>query len=126
MDDAIVRFAACQPTSAEPYSLRLVEPGGDGADEPGRAWLEVTRQEMGSVFSDGMESLEVVRGPITIKDIRTIGPKGVTQVGFRLQLPTTKSPQVQLSKDSRPRSPTWWKASGGRSAPAALRSRGTS
>ncbi len=64
----------------------------------------VTRQEMGSVFSDGMESLEVVRGPITIKDIRTIGPKGVTQVGFRLQLPTTKSPQVQLSKDS-PRAP---------------------
>ncbi len=65
----------------------------------------VTRQEMGSVFSDGMESLEVVRGPITIKDIRTIGPKGVTQVGFRLQLPTTKSPQVQLSKGFPPALP---------------------
>lgn len=60
-------------------------PVGDSLLTPNEhGWL--ISEETGAVFSDGAESLEVVGGPITLRDVRTIGPDGVEQLGFKVIL----------------------------------------
>ncbi|MEZ5085415.1 MAG: hypothetical protein R2722_03895 [Tessaracoccus sp.] len=44
----------------------------------------ISTYSTGEVFSDGMEVLAVTDGPITLKDVRTIAPSGVTQLGFKV------------------------------------------
>lgn len=65
----LVAAAGCSP----PVGTSVATPAEHG-------WI--TSQRVGSTFSDGMESIEVVDGPITLREIRTIAPSGVTQLGF--------------------------------------------
>lgn len=65
----LVAAAGCAP----PVGTSLGTPAEHG-------WI--TSQRVGATFSDGMESLEVEGGPITLREVRTIAPAGVAQLGF--------------------------------------------
>lgn len=75
-----MRASAAALALAVLFSAGCTYPGSSLKVPYEHGWI--SSYSTGDVFTDGLESLEVMDGPITLREVRTVAPEGVTQLGF--------------------------------------------